>query len=138
MSERADDAGPKLLAGGNPQVPKGEGRRAGVGLHLGDAGWKRDLGARLDALVERAVPGVHKAVKWNEPFYGNDGDGWFVAFRIRLDAHVEHGVVAEGQGPRRPTRRMRPGGYQTSADPSSRRGNGADRTHLAVKPVTSC
>jgi hypothetical protein len=44
-------------------------------------GWKRDLGERLDGLIVRTVPEVHKAVKWNQPFYGNEGDGWFVAFR---------------------------------------------------------
>jgi hypothetical protein len=43
-------------------------------------GWKRDVGRRLDAIIERTVPGVHKAVKWNSPFYGNPGDGWFVNF----------------------------------------------------------
>ena len=44
-------------------------------------GWKRDVGRRLDALIERAVPRVHKAVKWNSPFYGLEGEGWFLAFR---------------------------------------------------------
>ena len=43
-------------------------------------GWKRDLGRRLDALVERTVPGVHKAVKWNSPFYGIDGQGWSLSY----------------------------------------------------------
>ncbi|MEQ9093929.1 MAG: DUF1801 domain-containing protein, partial [Miltoncostaeaceae bacterium] len=44
-------------------------------------GWKSDLGRRLDRLIAEVVPGVHKAVKWNQPFYGNEGDGWFVSFR---------------------------------------------------------
>jgi hypothetical protein len=44
-------------------------------------GWKRPLGERLDGLIARTVPGVHKAVKWNQPFYGHEGDGWFLAFR---------------------------------------------------------
>jgi hypothetical protein len=43
-------------------------------------GWKRDAGRRLDALIVRAVPGVRKAVKWNSPFYGVEGQGWFLAF----------------------------------------------------------
>jgi hypothetical protein len=43
-------------------------------------GWKRDVGAHLDALIENAVPGVRKAVKWNSPFYGVDGQGWFLSF----------------------------------------------------------
>jgi hypothetical protein len=42
-------------------------------------GWKRDVGRRLDAIVERVVPGVRKAVKWNSPLYGADGDGWFLS-----------------------------------------------------------
>ena len=45
-------------------------------------GWKRDVGRRLDALIERTVPSVRKAVKWNSPFYG-EGDpasGWFLSF----------------------------------------------------------
>ena len=43
-------------------------------------GWKRDVGRRLDALIARAVPHVHKAVKWNSPFYGVKGQGWFLNF----------------------------------------------------------
>jgi hypothetical protein len=44
-------------------------------------GWKRGLGKRLDDLVVRTVPDVHKAVKWNQPFYGFEGEGWFMSFR---------------------------------------------------------
>lgn len=72
---------PKLLAGGNPQIPKGEGDGPVRDYIAAMPGWKRQLGARLDELIERTVPGVHKAVKWNQPFYGNEGDGWFVTFR---------------------------------------------------------
>ncbi len=43
-------------------------------------GWKRALGSRLDALIVRSVPEVRKAVKWNTPFYGIEGQGWFLAF----------------------------------------------------------
>ena len=43
-------------------------------------GWKRTVGRRLDTLITRAVPGVYKAVKWNSPFYGNEGDGWFLSY----------------------------------------------------------
>ena len=43
-------------------------------------GWKREVGRRLDALIVRTVPGVHKAVKWNSPFYGFEGQGWFLSF----------------------------------------------------------
>ena len=43
-------------------------------------GWKREVGRRLDALIARTVPGVRKAVKWNSPFYGVEGQGWFLSF----------------------------------------------------------
>jgi hypothetical protein len=71
---------PKLLSGGNPQIAKGDGD-APVQAYI-DAmpDWKRDIGRQLDALIERTVPGVRKAVKWNSPFYGIDGQGWFVSY----------------------------------------------------------
>jgi hypothetical protein len=72
---------PKLLSGGNPQIPKGEGDEPVQAYIAAMPEWKRPLGDRLDRLIVRTVPGVHKAVKWNQPFYGNEGDGWFVAFR---------------------------------------------------------
>ena len=43
--------------------------------------WKRDVGRRLDALIVRSVPGVSKAVRWNSPFYGLAGQGWFLGFQ---------------------------------------------------------
>lgn len=68
----------KLLSGGNPQIAKGHGD-APVQAYI-DAmpGWKRDVGQRLDALIARTVPGVRKAVKWNSPLYGVDGERWFL------------------------------------------------------------
>lgn len=71
---------PKLLSGGNPQIPKGDGP-APVEAYL-DAmpGWKQDVGRRLDHLIVKAVPGVQKAVRWNSPFYGLPDRGWFLAF----------------------------------------------------------
>lgn len=73
---------PRMLAGGNPQIAKGDGD-APVEAYL-DAidGWRGDLARRLDALVVRTVPGVKKAVRWNSPFYGREGQGWFVAFHV--------------------------------------------------------
>ena len=41
-------------------------------------GWKADVGRWLDALIGRTVPGVKKAVRWNSPFYGVEGRGWFL------------------------------------------------------------
>lgn len=72
---------PKLLAGGNPQIAKGDGDGPVQAYIAAMPDWKRKIGQRLDALIETAVPGVHKAVKWNQPLYGLEGDGWFVSFR---------------------------------------------------------
>jgi hypothetical protein len=73
--------GPRLLAGGNPQIPKGDGD-APVQAYI-DAmpGWKSDVGRHLDVLIQRAVPHVVKALKWNQPLYGVQGQGFFVSFR---------------------------------------------------------
>jgi hypothetical protein len=73
-------AKPKLLAGGNPQIPKGEGDAPVQAYIAAMPGWKRGVGEHLDALIERVVPRVHKAVKWNSPFYGIEGQGWFLNF----------------------------------------------------------
>lgn len=76
-----DDAGPVLLSGGNPQIPKGEGEGPVRDYLAAMPGWKRAVGERLDALIVRTVPDVRKAVKWNQPLYGLDGQGWFLSFR---------------------------------------------------------
>ncbi|MBZ9684400.1 DUF1801 domain-containing protein [Mesorhizobium sp. CO1-1-7] len=73
-------AEPKLLSGGNPQIAKGYGDAPVQAYIVAMPGWKREMGGRLDALIERAVPGVNKAVKWNSPFYGVEGEGWFLSF----------------------------------------------------------
>jgi hypothetical protein len=73
-------SGPKLLSGGNPQIPKGEGDAPVQAYIAAMPGWKRDLGRRLDALIEETVPNVRKAVKWNSPFYGAGAEGWFLCF----------------------------------------------------------
>jgi hypothetical protein len=70
----------KLLSGGNPQIAKADGDAAVQAYIAAMQGWKRDLGKRLDALIVRTLPGVHKAVKWNSPFYGVEGEGWFLSF----------------------------------------------------------
>jgi hypothetical protein len=71
---------PVLLSGGNPQIAKGDGDAPVQAYIAAIPGWKRDVGRRLDALIVRAVPGVHKAVRWNSPFYGFEGQGWFLSF----------------------------------------------------------
>jgi hypothetical protein len=71
---------PKLLSGGNPQIAKGDGDAAVQTYIEAMPGWKRDVGRRLDALIVRTVPHVRKAVRWNTPFYGIEGQGWFLGF----------------------------------------------------------
>jgi hypothetical protein len=71
---------PTLLSGGNPQIPKADGDAPVQAYIAAMPGWKRDVGRRLDALVVQAVPDVRKAVRWNSPFYGMEGKGWFLSF----------------------------------------------------------
>ncbi|WP_246088806.1 DUF1801 domain-containing protein [Phreatobacter stygius] len=71
-------AKPALLAGGNPQIAKGYGDAPVQAYIAAMPGWKSEVGRRLDALISRTVPGVHKAVKWNSPLYGVEGQGWFL------------------------------------------------------------
>ncbi|MBZ9959689.1 MULTISPECIES: DUF1801 domain-containing protein [unclassified Mesorhizobium] len=77
---RPATAGPVLLSGGNPQIAKGEGNAPVQAYIAAMPDWKSEVGGRLDALIERAVPDVRKAVKWNSPFYGVEGEGWFLSF----------------------------------------------------------
>jgi len=67
-----------LLSGGNPQIAKADGDTPVRAYIAAIPAWKRDVGKRLDALVTRTVPRVRKAVKWNSPFYGIEGQGWFL------------------------------------------------------------
>lgn len=71
-------AKPKLLSGGNPKIAKADGDAPVQAYLAAMPGWKRDFGRRLDALITRTVPGVRKAVRWNTPFYGVEGRGWFL------------------------------------------------------------
>ncbi len=71
---------PVLLTGGNPQIAKADGDAPVQAYIEAMPGWKRDIGRRLDALIQRTVPDVRKAVKWNSPFYGLEGRGWIIAF----------------------------------------------------------
>ena len=70
----------KLLSGGNPQIAKADGDAPVQAYIAAMPGWKRNLGKRLDALIVRTVPDVRKAVKWNSPFYGLEGQGWFLSW----------------------------------------------------------
>ena len=71
---------PVLLAGGNPQIAKADGDAPVQAYIAAIPGWKRDLARRLDGQVMRAAPKARKAVKWNSPFYGMEGKGWFLSF----------------------------------------------------------
>jgi len=76
---------PALLAGGNPRVAKADGDAPVQAYITAMPGWKRDVGRRVDALITRTIPhsaGLRKAVKWNSPFYGIEGKGWFLAFHV--------------------------------------------------------
>ena len=71
---------PKLLSGGNPQIPKGDGDEPVQAYITAMPEWKHDIGRRIDELVERVAPEVQKAVRWNSPFYGIEDRGWFLSF----------------------------------------------------------
>jgi hypothetical protein len=75
----SDKAEPRLLSGGNPQIAKGYGDGPVQAYIAAMPGWKSDLGRRLDALIERTIPRVLKAVKWNSPFYGVEENHWFLS-----------------------------------------------------------
>jgi hypothetical protein len=73
---------PVLLSGGNPQIAMADGDAPVKAYITAMPGWKSAVGKRLDALIVRAVPGVRKAVKWNSPMYGIEGQGWFLSFHV--------------------------------------------------------
>ena len=75
-------AKPKLLSGGNPQIAKAYGDAPVQAYIAAMPGWKSDVGRRLDALITRTFPGVYKAVKWNSPLYGIEGQGWFLGIHV--------------------------------------------------------
>ena len=79
---RRAGAKPVLLAGGNPQISKADGDAPVQAYIAAMPGWKSDLGRRLDELIVRTVPDVRKAVRWNSPFYGIEGRGWFVSYHV--------------------------------------------------------
>lgn len=89
---RTTDSGrapsPKLLSGGNPQIPKGYGQPSIDAYIAAMPDWKREVGLRLDALITQAVPKVRKAVKWNSPMYGLQDDLWFLSFHC-FDQYIK-------------------------------------------------
>lgn len=71
-----------LLSGGNPQIAKADGDAPVQAYIAACPGWKSELARRLDVMVTGAIPQVKKAVKWNSPFYGIEGQGWFLSFHV--------------------------------------------------------
>lgn len=99
-----------LLSGGNPQIAKGDGDAPVQSYLAAMPGWKRKLGKRLDTLIVESVPGVRKAVKWNSPFYGVEGKGWFLSFHV----FTRYVKVTFFNG--RSLRPLPPGGTERSKD----------------------
>ena len=83
-----------LLSGGNPQIAKADGDAPVQAYIAAMPGWKSGLGRRLDDLIVRTVPGVKKAVRWNSPWYGVEGMGWFVSFHV-FTRYVKRNVSVE-------------------------------------------
>lgn len=79
MPAKKGEDGPKLLSGGNPQIPKGDGDEPVQAFIEAMPEWKHDVGRALDDLVEEVVPDVKKAVRWNSPFYGTEANHWFLS-----------------------------------------------------------
>ena len=73
---------PKLLSGGNPQIPMGYGEEHVAAYIAAMPGWKREVGRSIDAIAMHAAPGLHKAVKWNSPLYGMEKGVWFLSFHV--------------------------------------------------------
>ena len=75
-------AEPVLLSGGNPRIAKADGDAPVQAYIAAMPGWKSDVGRRLDDLIVRTVPNVRKAVRWNSPWYGVEGQGWFLSYHV--------------------------------------------------------
>jgi hypothetical protein len=72
----------RLLSGGNPQIAKADGDAPVQAYIAALSGWQRAHTEHVDALIVRTLPDVRKAVKWNSPFYGVEGSGWFIALHL--------------------------------------------------------
>ncbi|HEY8615973.1 DUF1801 domain-containing protein [Phenylobacterium sp.] len=79
-SEQGAAGAPRLLSGGNPQIPKGDGDGPVQAYIAAIPDWKREVARELDALIVRVAPEVQKAVRWNSPMYGLEGQGWFLSY----------------------------------------------------------
>ncbi len=88
QADAGEAATPVLLSGGNPQIAKADGDAPVQAYIAAMPGWKSDVGRRLDSIIARTVPDVRKAVRWNSPFYGVEGRGWFLSFHC-FDRYVK-------------------------------------------------
>jgi hypothetical protein len=69
-------------------LPKSDGD-AGVRAYIASLEpWQAAVARRVDALVVKRVPRVRKAVRWHCPFYGVEGQGWFLAIAA-FQRHVK-------------------------------------------------
>ena len=98
-ARKGEKAAVVLLSGGNPQIAKADGDAPVQTYITAVPGWKRDVGRHLDALIVRNVPNVRKAVKWNSPFYGIEGQSWFLGFQVFTHLGGEHEKVGFDRGP---------------------------------------
>lgn len=80
VPKNSTDKKPKLLSGGNPQIPKGDGDAPVRAYIEAMPGWKSAVGSHIDELTVASVPHIHKAVRWNSPFYGIEGQGWILSY----------------------------------------------------------
>ena len=113
------DATPVLLAGGNPQIAKADGDAPVQAYIAAMPGWKRDVGRSLDALIVRTVPNVQKAVRWNSPFYGVEGQGWFLSVHC-FTKYVKIGVLPRHVTAPTPSRRIQDAGHPLPRHPRER------------------
>ena len=99
-----------MLSGGNPQIAKGDGDEPVQAYIAAMPEWKQDIGRRLDDLIVREVPHVKKAVRWNSPFYGVEGMGWFASMHV-FTRHVKVTFMNGGSlRPATPASRQKPRG----------------------------
>ena len=114
-----DDGKVVLLSGGNPQIAKADGDAPVQAYIAAMPGWKSDLGRRLDELIVRTVPNVRKAVRWNSPWYGIEGMGWFLSTHVFTRYVKVTFSTARRCNPSRPARartRTRAGSISTKTD----------------------
>ena len=110
---------PVLLAGGNPQIAKADGDAPVQAYIAAMPGWKREVGRDLDALIVRTVPDVRKAVRWNSPFYGIEGQGWFLNFHC-FTKYVKVAFFARHVAASAPSRRIEEQGRALPRHPRER------------------